>query len=85
MFDCAVSFMMISIYIFFARTEQDFFLVLLSMSTHMDTALSKVVQVRINSHPILHVSFSALSLDCLKPDRREPMGYTHPSAVAILT
>lgn len=77
--------MMISIYIFFARTEQDFFLVLLSMSTHMDTALSKVVQVRINSHPILHVSFSALSLDCLKPDRREPMGYTHPSAVAILT
>jgi len=58
----------------FACTEWDFWGVLLSMSINMDTASSKAVQVRINGHPILRVSFNALPLDCLKADTESPWG-----------
>lgn len=55
------------------------------MSVNMDTALSKAVQVRVNGHPVLQVSFNALPLDCPKTDTRQPMGYSYLSADATLT
>lgn len=58
-----------SLWSLFCMYRMGFFGVLLSMSINMDIALSKAVQVGINDHSILNVSFNALPLDCLIEER----------------
>lgn len=48
------------------------------MAINMDMALSRTVPVRVNGHAMLHISFTALPLVCLKPITRSvPLGYMY--------